>query len=289
MDFFESLDADCWLMSPPCQPFTRGGNNGDAGDRRSTALLFLIGVLQTIVRLPRFLLVENVLNFEKSVCRDRLVTALVNRGYTVREYLISPADEPFLMPNNRLRYYLTATLPKNATSGKSHPAPWPEAIVHMDVPQRDRLPTLGDFLNLASVSAEQAAEHLVPEKFIRSCKNFRYDTVHPADTLCSTFTKAYGSHYVIGTGSFLQTAHLEVPLQDKTDHDALLAAKVRFFTPEEVARLQGFPATFSFPAHIERIKKYRLLGNSLNTRVVTFLLNSMFENELAEDAARIDV
>src|SRR5690348_12317865 len=44
--------------------------------------------------------------------------------------------------------------------------------------------------------------YLVPLSFIRAVKGFRFDIVTPESDHCSTFTKAYGSKYIVGTGSF---------------------------------------------------------------------------------------
>lgn len=41
----DALQADVWLMSPPCQPFTRSGLRKDHEDTRTQPLLHLIEVL----------------------------------------------------------------------------------------------------------------------------------------------------------------------------------------------------------------------------------------------------
>ena len=45
-----------------------------------------------------------------------------------------------------------------------------------------------------------------------------------------------------------------------------------YFTPSEVARLHGFPASFAFPAHVTALQRYALLGNSLSVDAVAPLL-----------------
>ena len=62
--YYEKLDADIWLMSPPCQPFTRGGKMLDSADTRSIGLLYLIDILGKMKNPPKYLFLENVLNFE---------------------------------------------------------------------------------------------------------------------------------------------------------------------------------------------------------------------------------
>ena len=48
-----------------------------------------------------------------------------------------------------------------------------------------------------------------------------------------------------------------------------------YFTPAEVARLHGFPASFVFPDSVTRLQRYALLGNSLSTSVVAPLLTHL--------------
>ena len=56
------------------------------------------------------LLMQNVKGFEVSACCERFCQVLQDRGYLVRQYLLTPAQCPFRVPNERLRYYLVATL-----------------------------------------------------------------------------------------------------------------------------------------------------------------------------------
>lgn len=114
LSVFVALRADVWLMSPPCQPFSRLGSQQGLGDARSVGLQYILDLLMRLPReaLPRMLFLENVKNFEVSDARDAVLTTLRTLGYdNVREYLFNPADPPLCWPNSRLRYYLTATLP----------------------------------------------------------------------------------------------------------------------------------------------------------------------------------
>jgi tRNA (cytosine38-C5)-methyltransferase len=103
---FEKLKADCWLLSPPCQPYTRGGKLLDDEDPRAQALLHLISILERLANPPKYVFLENVLNFENSRSRNALVKVLEQRGYRIQEFLISPLDLWVAIPNDRLRYYL---------------------------------------------------------------------------------------------------------------------------------------------------------------------------------------
>ena len=115
---YEQYNADCWLMSPPCQPFTRGGNELDTNDARSKGLLFLIELFGKISNPPRFVFVENVVGFEKSKCRDLLVRQLKLLNYNVCEYMVSPLDPVVAIPNARMRYYLSASRDENVMTSE---------------------------------------------------------------------------------------------------------------------------------------------------------------------------
>ena len=81
----------------------------------------------------------------------------------------------------------------------------------------------------------------------------------------------------------IQTRELEEDL-DYSDRDSLLRAGLRFFTPLEVARLHAFPVDvksdgadkmeFEFPEGFTLRQKWKLLGNSLNVKVVGDIISA---------------
>ncbi|CAG8503526.1 4915_t:CDS:2 [Ambispora leptoticha] len=252
----EKYDANCWLMSPPCQPYTRGGKNLDDKDTRAKPLLHLIELLPQLREPPRYIFLENVVNFEKSQSREKLVCQLIRMNYEIRECILSPLQ--FGMPNDRKRYYLMAHKKDNETHNYAEKAldylsnaeiytSWPFPYMlngnenfNIDIPQ------LSNFLENINTDSGMDAEkfmelHKVPEKYILKRFNFKYDIVQASHRKSSCFTKAYGSHHIIGSGSFLQTKKIEVTEYDFTNPGSLLELGLRFFTPLEVARLHAFP------------------------------------------------
>ncbi|XP_039187667.1 tRNA (cytosine(38)-C(5))-methyltransferase-like isoform X4 [Crotalus tigris] len=103
-----SLSFDMILMSPPCQPFTRIGRQGDISDPRSKSFLYILDILPKLTRLPKYLLLENVKGFETSSARDELIRTLKKCGFIYQEFLLSPTC--IGIPNSRLRYFLIARL-----------------------------------------------------------------------------------------------------------------------------------------------------------------------------------
>ncbi|KAL5035464.1 hypothetical protein BDEG_23423 [Batrachochytrium dendrobatidis JEL423] len=283
----EKYDSNCWLLSPPCQPFTQGGKSLDHQDNRSLALLRIIEILQHIAIPPRFVFVENVPNFETSECRSRLVQALDQCNYDVKEYLISPIQ--IGISNDRRRYYLAAKLRSSISTGKSNLSclQTSHMITRLDSESSGIALPIPPAISTYLEQHCDISEFLVPEQYILKRKTFRFDLVKPTDTRCSCFTKAYGSHHIIGSGSFLQTANLDATFASD-DGKAIVASRPRFFTPREIARLHGFPIdgvlngsigmlhTFEFPDSVPRSQQYKLLGNSLSVDVVAYLLKLLF-------------
>ncbi|RUS20000.1 hypothetical protein BC937DRAFT_86585 [Endogone sp. FLAS-F59071] len=306
----EGYQANCWLMSPPCQPYTRGGKLLDDQDPRAKALLHLIDIIHKLSQPPEYVFLENVLNFETSRSRTLLLTQLDSLSYTIYECLLSPLQ--FGIANDRLRYYLMAR--RRATeSFVELPTPYLErAVIYTQWPFEGEEvrwePTALE--SVLELGADEIEELKVPEKDLLKSFNFRFDIVRPSDCRTSTFTKAYGSRHFYKAGSILQTKQLEITSYDFTNPSSLLPLGLRFFSPLEVARLHAFPVPPSegqlvplpqlkqstaprlfrqpaslphleFPDTVTTIQKHRLLGNSLNCWVVAELLRCvLFRNSI---------
>lgn len=172
LDHFEKLAADCWLLSPPCQPYTRGGKMLDDVDMRAIGLLYLIRILDEMSNPPRYIFLENVLNFETSRSRDRLVKTLAKRGYRYREFLITPNDSWVGIPNDRLRYYLTA----ERVMEKSLPIPPQHIICKLSEilgpnPKPNPIRLIKEFLRPDEGSDPK---YIVADKYINDYKNYRH-------------------------------------------------------------------------------------------------------------------
>lgn len=59
--------------------------------------------------------------------------------------------------------------------------------------------------------------------------------------------------------------------------EQLKKLKMRLFSPEEAALLHGFPSrsSIAFPEEMPDVKRYKLIGNSLNVVVVKTLLDHL--------------
>lgn len=286
----ESLNGYIWLLSPPCQPYTLGGSQLDDKDSRARAILHLISVLHNMENPPEFLFLENVPRFESSSTRNLLVETLVKRGYYIEEYLITPTDPVVTIPNSRLRYYLSAR--------KNNTFPFPVIEKGIITSLESVGFSQGQFSDGKVLSDyiidNDSVELIVSSKAVEKEKGFNFDLIsqngvplgHRSAILgipaCSTFTKGYGSNRIRGTGSLILLQ--ELSFLNTSDIDMLLKVGLRYFSPNEISSLHGFPTSLNkranqqfliFPESITLIQKYRLLGNSLNIRVVSILLSRL--------------
>ncbi|KAI9259669.1 S-adenosyl-L-methionine-dependent methyltransferase [Phascolomyces articulosus] len=298
----EKFKADCWLLSPPCQPYTQGGNMKDIDDPRAQALVHLIDLLPKLDKPPTYLFLENVKNFEESQSRAKLVQMLDEMNYQVKECLLSPIQ--FGIPNHRLRYYMMARRRSSIDSSsvqqqetEQEESSVIQGEIHTKWPftgeYQFEVPELCQFIENA---ANEDLQYRVPEKDIIKRHKFRFDIVRPSDNRTSCVTKAYGSHHLQTSGSLIQTQYLDVK-HDWSDPKSLLELGLRFLSPKEISRLHAFPVPeyqlqsndscltkprlfnpphclphLNFPDSVTLMQRYRLLGNSLNCWVVAELL-----------------
>ncbi|XP_058667859.1 tRNA (cytosine(38)-C(5))-methyltransferase isoform X2 [Ammospiza caudacuta] len=307
---FDRLSFDMILMSPPCQPFTRIGLQGDVSDPRTRSFLYILDILPRLQKLPKYLLLENVKGFESSSARNELLQTLTTCGFKYQEFLLSPtciltrfpdqdpedllkekvadkvdeasslsSEEKNLDPNIGPDCSSKKSLPKGAFLFKL------ETVEEMERKHnQDNDPSIQMLKDFLEEENEEMSQYFLPPKSL-----LRYalllDIVKPTCRRSTCFTKGYG-HYVEGTGSVLQTAvdvqlesvfkHIdELPEEEKLMK--LSTLKLRYFTPREIANLHGFPLEFGFPEKVTVKQRYRLLGNSLNVHVVAKLISILLE------------
>ncbi|WP_186775387.1 DNA cytosine methyltransferase [Rubripirellula tenax] len=234
------IGDDAWWMSPPCQPYCRRGRGDHENDRRCDALLSLIAWLDNQpTTLPRAMVLENVPQFASSSHRDRLCCSLERNGFRTSEVVLCPTQ--FGIPNRRRRYYLIASRTHEATVAAPHDTSLRFSVADvLDSPPPTQSP-----LWLAIEVASKYAGAL--------------DIVDADDPLAMTacFASGYGKS-IIRSGSYLR-------------HDG----RLRRFSPDEVARLLGYSAEFSFPLEIADRKRWKMLGNGLSIPVAKAVLDAV--------------
>ncbi|PNJ58122.1 TRDMT1 isoform 5 [Pongo abelii] len=302
LEEFDRLSFNMILMSPPCQPFTRIGRQGDMTDSRTNSFLYILDILPRLQKLPKYILLENVKGFEVSSTRDLLIQTIENCGFQYQEFLLSPTSVLMEFPKiesvHPQKYAMDVenkieekNIEPNISFDSSIQCSGKDAIlfkletaeeIHRKNQQDSDLSVkmLKDFLE----DDTDMNQYLLPPKSL-----LRYalllDIVQPTCRRSVCFTKGYGS-YIEGTGSVLQTAEdVQVEniyksltnLSQEEQITKLLMLKLRYFTPKEIANLLGFPPEFGFPEKITVKQRYRLLGNSLNVHVVAKLIKILYE------------
>ncbi|KAJ3278591.1 C-5 cytosine-specific DNA methylase [Borealophlyctis nickersoniae] len=237
--YIDTFNANAWFMSPPCQPYTRMGKQRDDQDPRAKGLLHLIDLLAQLRDPPTYIFMENVVNFEKSRSRDRLIVQLQRLGYDFTEWMLTPTQ--FCIPNDRMRYYLTARRRSGsgATEGTEEAPPpdlksvWPYPVsINGGVPA-----PVGRYLE-DGVTGEAADAWRVPDAFVRTRQFFsEFVIAKPTDSRTCCFTKAYG-HHGLGAGAFLQTINFDQPQELDNPATAVERLGLRFFTPLEYVHPQ---------------------------------------------------
>ena len=124
--FLETLNAAVWLLSPPCQPFTRQGLQRDTEDPRTKSLLSLLCKMQTmsVEHTPDYVLLENVVGFERSETRKRMLHAFQSCQLSgILEFVLSP--DQLGIPYSRPRYFCLA---------RKRPFALSSAVIHHHLP-----------------------------------------------------------------------------------------------------------------------------------------------------------
>ncbi|KNZ78224.1 DNA methyltransferase like protein [Termitomyces sp. J132] len=286
-------NADFWLLSPACQPYTvLNPNANGASDPRAKSFLHLIQIvlpdMTSANNQPSHLLVENVAGFETSSTRQILLSVLQSLGYTTLELLITPLQ--FGIPNSRLRYYLLARF--------AHQFPHVPADTSGDNDKTsdDLLPTTSpvrkvqEYLDSDEI-LNNPHPNAVPDRVLIRWGRL-FDIVLPSSQRTCCFTRGY-SHLVERAGSILQmnenldtTQTFDRFIKASLNHEEcaveiLRPLRLRYFSPSELLRLFDFTPihthfVFVWPVGISAKTKYRLIGNSVNVSVVQKLISYLF-------------
>ncbi|KIM44473.1 hypothetical protein M413DRAFT_67504 [Hebeloma cylindrosporum] len=267
--------ADLWLLSPSCQPYTVLNPNarGEQDPRAQSFLHLVQSVLPALAASgehPSRILVENVAGFEDSSTRQILVSTLRSIGYKTLELLLTPLQ--FGVPNSRLRYYLLA---------KREPLHFQDVTISGDERLSDPAAThtIADYLDDLECFTEYAVPDRVLEKWGRL-----FDIVRPSSDRTCCFTRGY-TQLVERAGSILQeNEDLDVSRGEADAVKILHPLRLRYFTPSELLRLFAFDplrsespeSSFIWPDSTSRKSKYKLIGNSINVKVVQALIEYLF-------------
>ncbi|XP_068648682.1 tRNA (cytosine(38)-C(5))-methyltransferase 2 [Aristolochia californica] len=298
----DKYGASVWLLSPPCQPYTRQGLQKDSSDARAASFLRILELIPHMINAPLVLFVENVVGFETSDTHKQMMDIFAKTGFVWQEYILSPLQ--FGIPYSRPRYFCLAKREPLSFQNPScnnqlfwTPCPFQEhehTCADDDYKSNEQAKNsnlscqpIENYLETKTYCSnllERAESDLVGDGCVSPYQvplslierwGSAMDIVYPDSKRCCCFTKSY-YRYVKGTGSLLATAQNKPHLK-KGEISSLEELGLRYFTPREVANLHSLPKEFQFPQHINLRQQYALLGNSLSVGVVSPLLCYLFQ------------
>jgi len=173
---------------------------------------------------PLHLGMENVEGYATSRARELLLKALSISGFRVHERLICPTE--LGIPSRRPRYYLIAS--QGDLPDVEPPRPFSYPLKH--------------FLESDPGPGLQIPRDVVD----RFGKGMNTIDVTDPDAYTTCFTSSYGKA-LMRSGSYLYWRE-----------------GVRYFSPDEIIRLLGFPRGFKWPPTMTLRKRWHLAGNSIS-------------------------
>ena len=264
--------SDLWMLSPPCQPYTKTINakQKQSTDLRAKGFHYLIKMLGIIKEPPKWIFLENVKTFEGSDTLKDFEKVLKDRDYSWQCYVLSPMQ--FGIPNNRTRFYMICERNSNRFQKQPH-SPIYEIENH---PKVDIKP-LGNYLLEDELSEDVKESLRISEKVLGKTWAKALSVVGRLDHTTFCFTKGYGKVIHKASGSFLYENATTAYEEKKLDRTNMLEhyGKIRAFHPRELLNLFGFPQSFSFPDSMTFRYQYQLIGNSVNVTVVAALLREL--------------
>lgn len=202
-------NANMWMMSPPCQPYTRQNETTkrDLMDKRSSALIHLCKILDKMSKPPTYFLLENVVNFEVSDSCKYLLKVLKRRNYHLKLFKLSP--EQFGIPNTRPRIFIVGSLLQKI----------PEAIrfnnLNLDNNNNNNNTTITTTNNNNAIQRKPIKDFLetkhnlelqkllvVSKDTLSSNGSWSLDIVTPSSNRSACFTHSY-YRFMKGTGSII--------------------------------------------------------------------------------------
>ncbi|ORY69234.1 S-adenosyl-L-methionine-dependent methyltransferase [Neocallimastix californiae] len=311
--------ADMWLASPPCQPYTSQGLNKDSVDERSKSFLFLINSIPKLEKPPKYILIEHVEGFEVSVTRNLMMEGLKDMYncqeflLSPLQFQIPNSRTRYFCLAKLKSLTFKKDIPKNKIlnyiPGNEFTKHWEDNqnnttvdIVDDDELKNAKVKPIKDFLE----KNIDENKYKLKEKLL-SRYGLLYDIVKPSQKRTHCFTKGY-YHDIEEAGSILQCdeeidtkqtlekykeyrkkrheilENKEINENEKEEKlknikNPLDKLNLRYFSSREIARLMCFPESFTFPNTLSLKQQYKLLGNSLNCKVVSALIKYLLSEK----------
>jgi DNA (cytosine-5)-methyltransferase 1/tRNA (cytosine38-C5)-methyltransferase len=203
---------DFLWMSPPCQPYTKKGNQKELKDSRSDSFKTVLKAISN--NPPLHIGVENVEGFKNSSGRDLLIKTLKKCDYNISETLLCPSS--LGIPNRRMRYYLCASLK-------------PLKPIRTSFTCKE----LKEFIK------EPDKPFLIPSTILEKYSNgFRIINKNDKDTYSTCFTSSYSKSWM-HSGAYLSCKD-GIRLFEPNEIASLMGFGDDFVFPNELTKRQSY-------------------------------------------------
>lgn len=233
----KSIAPDIIIGGPPCQDFSIAGKRNFLGERANLTRVFAKLVVD--IR-PRWFVMENVYNIEKSPIFHEVLNTFADAGYGITKHIW---DASYMgVPQMRRRCIVIGLL--NA------PNDFMLDLLKSRL-SKSRM-TLREYFKERPLNTEYVYLH--PRSYLRRAV-FSLD--EPSNTIRS-INRTMPYNYVF---------HSADKCTDRT--------KIRNLTTMERAMVQSFPITFSFVGNTSDIEK--AIGNAVPVKMAEFIANAIIE------------
>jgi len=229
MDIRLLPDAVVAVAGIPCEDYSIAGvskKNSLGVCSREAGLTGSLGFyyLESVKKIrPAACVVEEVVGFANSAMRNLIVSVLQMLGYTVTEKILKAHEYGGM--TKRARYCMVATIKKTPFEFPEESGPKGKTVSSiLEIPFNDRVWVNRENSRTMAYSLDKEQGH------IKKGDGFRLARTYMNDTITATITKGYYKQQL--------TNPILVHPNDSTQFS--------WFTPRELARLNGLPDTFSF-------------------------------------------
>jgi len=256
-------DFDVFVGGFPCQPFSMAGKRNGFQDERAA----VIGGIKKVLtkKKPKAVFLENVKHFrhiKNGEVFDRFKRMLEECGYNIFTCVLNSAD--FGVPQRRERLYVVG-LRKDL------------GITDFEFPKGNgQVRTVGDVLE-----DRVPLEYYLSKKILRCLRKHRARHARRGNGFGFAVLEKDASANTLVGGNMGRERNLIKDtksinrFRNHPDWRRRNAEKLRYLTPRECARLQGFPDKFKL--HKYKTRAYRQVANSVSIPVVKAISSKIYE------------
>ena len=233
----ESHKADIIVGGPPCQDFSIAGNRKFNGKRANLTLAFC-DIIATV--LPKWFVMENVYNIDKSPVFEQALTVFKKEGYGITKDILDASRMG--VPQTRRRYFVIGKLGSN-----------------------------DDFL-LDKLHANLSEERTTVKDYFGDKLKTDFYFMHPRSyARRAIFSTSEPSSTIRGSNRPLPKQYTPHRADKTTD-----MSLVRALTTKERSYIQTFPEDFIFEGVSSKLEQ--MVGNAVPVKMSEFVAQCIADN-----------